>query len=97
MTTKPVLITEEMVAEQAKLLATQKAELEITLDQLEIRLRSIEASLAENENLRNKNQEFLTRVLQNFEDEWNRRSDYFPDIHLRMLESTAALVAPPKK
>jgi len=97
MSIKPSLVTQEAVVEQVKLLQTQKDELEVQLDQLEIRLRGIEASLAENEQLRTRNQELLTQVLQNFEDEWTRRAEFFPDLNRRILESAATLVAAPKK
>jgi regulator of replication initiation timing len=97
MSLKAVLITQEAVVDQVKQLETQKAEMEVELEQLEIKLRNIEASLAENEQLRVKNQELLDQTLQNAEEEWTRRSTHFPDIHRRILESAATLVATPKK
>ncbi len=97
MSVKAVLITQESVVDQVKQLETQKREMEVELEQLENKLRSIEASLAENEQLRTKNQDLLNQTLQNFEEEWNRRSSHFPDIHRKILESAAALVATPKK
>ena len=97
MSMKAVLITQEAVVDQVKQLETQKSEMEVELEVLENRLRGIEASLAENEQLRNKNLDLLNQTLQNFEEEWNRRTSHFPDIHRRILESAAALVATPKK
>ena len=91
MSLKAVLITQEAVVDQVKQLETQKSEM------LENKLRNIEASLAENEQLRVKNQELLNQTLQNSEEEWNRQSTHFPDIYRKVLESAAALVATPKK
>ena len=97
MSLKAVLITQEAVVDQVKQLETQKAEMEVEFEQLENKLRNIEASLAENEQLRVKNQELLNQTLQNSEEEWNRQSTHFPDIYRKVLESAAALVATPKK
>jgi hypothetical protein len=97
MSLKAVLITQEAVVDQVKQLETQKNEMEVELQQLEIKLRGIEASLAENEQLRAKNQDLLNLTLQNFEEEWTRRASHFPDIHRRILETAAGLVAAPKK
>ena len=97
MSVKAILITQESVVDQVKQLETQKREMELELEQLGNKLRSIEASLAENEQLRTKNQDLLNQTLQNFEEEWNRRSSHFPDIHRKILESAATLVATPKK
>jgi ABC-type branched-subunit amino acid transport system ATPase component len=96
MSIKPPLIDQEAVVEQVKLLKIQKSQMEVELEQLENKLRSIEASLAENDRLRTRNQTLLDQVMTNFDEEWKRRAEFFPDLHRRVLEAAASLVAPPK-
>ncbi len=97
MSVKPTLISQDAVVEQVKLLQTQKEEMETQLDQLEIKLKHIEASIAENDSLKTKNKQLLEQSVALFQEEWKRCADYFPEIRLKVLSSSADLVAPPKK
>jgi SMC interacting uncharacterized protein involved in chromosome segregation len=97
MSVKPSVISQEAVVEQVKLLQAQKADLEVQLDQLQIKLKNIEASIAENDDLRSKNKTMLEQCFSQFDEEWKRRAEYFPDIRLNVLNAASTLVAPPKK
>ncbi len=92
----PVL-PQEKVVEQVKGLGQQRDQLRIQLEQMEYRLKSIETSLAENDQLRAKVRELLVASNKLFEDEWSRHFEFFPDIHLRAVEDMVNLLAPPKK
>ena len=99
MSIKATPVNQDLVVEQAKSLGDQKAKLEIQAEVLERKLEMIKASLAENEELRTKNKELLQEVMKQFEIEWTRRAEFYPNIRLGILTSAAALNAPasPKK
>ncbi|NDG85915.1 MAG: hypothetical protein EBX52_12880 [Proteobacteria bacterium] len=97
MNIKAEIIPQDTVVDQVKTLSKQKEELEVQVDVLERKLEAIQASLAENDDFRNRNKELLVQVLKLSEDEWGRRAQLYPDIRLEILTSSAALNAPPKK
>jgi septal ring factor EnvC (AmiA/AmiB activator) len=97
MSIKAEVVSLETIATQTKELQAQKASLETKVDVLDRKIENIKASLAENEDLKKKNQELLEQVLKLFDEEWSRRAEYYPDIRLSILTSSAALNAPPKK
>ena len=97
MSIKSEVTPQETVVDQVKTLLQQKSELEVQVDVLERKLEAIKASLAENEDFKNKNKELLDQMMKLNDEEWNRRAHFFPDIRLEILTSSAALNAPPKK
>ena len=97
MSIKAEVIPQDTVVNQVKEMQIQKDALEIQADVLSRKLEQIKASLAENEDLRNKNKDLLDQVLKQFDEEWSRRAEYFPDVRLSVLTASAALNAPPKK
>jgi len=97
MNIKAEIIVQETVVNQVKDLQTQKDGLEVQSGVLERKLEQIKASLAENEELRNKNKSLLEEVLKLFDEEALRKAEYYPDIRLAVLTASAALNAPPKK
>ncbi len=97
MNIKAEIIPQDTVVNQVKELLVQKDELDIQSDVLSRKLDQIKASLAENEDLRNKNKALLEQVLKQFEEEALRKAEFYPDIRLGVLTASAALNAPPKK
>ncbi len=97
MNIKAEVIPQDSVIEQVKTLSLQNNTLETETEVLERKLEAIKASLAENETLKKTNEELLAETLRLFDEEWTRRADFFPDIRLEILTSSAALNAPPKK
>jgi len=97
MSIKADITPQETVVDQVKTLLQQKSELDIQVDVLERKLEAIKASLAENEDFKTKNKELLETMMKLFDEEWNRRGEFYPDIRLEILTASAALNAPPKK
>ena len=99
MTIKPLAIPQETIVDQVKALSTEKSALEVQIEVLERKLEGIKARIAENEDLKTKNKDLQEQVLKQFEEEWKRRAEYYPDLHLAILTKAAALNAapPPKK
>ncbi len=97
MSIKAEIVPQDTVIEQVKTLSLQNNGLETETEVMERKLEAIKASLAENESLKKTNQELLEQVLRLFDEEWMRRAEFFPDIRLEILTSSAALNAPPKK
>ena len=99
MTIKPLAIEQDAIVDQVKELSSEKNNLEVQIEVLERKLENIKASIAENEDLKTKNKILQEQVLKQFEEEWKRRAEYYPDIHLAILMKAAALNAapPPKK
>ena len=98
MTLKPNVITQEQVVEQMLALVPQKQALDSTLAQLEKRIHLIENSLKENDQPRTQVKELIHISLEHFNVEWKRKSDFFPEIRLAILQKTLELAAPaPKK
>jgi hypothetical protein len=94
---KAEIIPQDTIVNQVKELLVQKDGLDIQEDVLSRKLEQIKASLAENEDLRNKNKELLEQVLKQFSEEEQRKAEFHPDIRLAVLTVSAALNAPPKK
>ncbi len=88
---KPEIITQEKLIEEMSALKVQKADLTAQLHQLEHKLQHIESALAESEHLKKKTKELLSQSLENFAEEWKRKSEYFPDTRLKGLEKIIAL------
>ncbi len=97
MTAKSEIIPQEAVVDQVKTLSKQKDELEVHAEVLERKLEAIQASISENDELRNQNAALMEQTLKLFEDEWGRRAQFYPDIRLEILTVSAALNAPQKK
>ena len=97
MNIKAEIIPQDTVVNQVKELLVQKDGLDIQEDVLSRKLEQIKASLAENEDLRNKNKELLEQVLKQFAEEDQRKAEFYPDLRLAVLTVSAALNAPPKK
>lgn len=89
-----IKVQDAVVAEVKELLA-RKDVLETQTEVMARKVDSIKISIAENESLKKKNQELLTRVLTLFQEEWVRRGAYYPDIRQQILEKSASLNAPP--
>ena len=94
--TAPVL-PQDKVIEQVKGLSQQRNQLKSQLAQLEAKLQSIESSLGENDQLKAKVHELLTASYKNYEEEWKRHFEYFPEIHLRAVNDMVAILKPKKK
>ena len=60
------------------------------------RIDLIKASLTENDHLIERVQELSLERRSLFEEEWKRRANYFPDLHLAALEQMMIIVQPPK-
>jgi hypothetical protein len=93
MSLKPPPLPTEQVAEQAHALQQQQAQLEQQRDVLENRLQSIESSLGENENLRKQVEVLMAESLSHSQEEWKRKSEYYPDIRLQILQKALELLA----
>lgn len=92
------ILPQDKVIEQVKGLHQQKTQLETHLRQIEEKLHLIEASLKENDQLKSRVHDLLKTSFHHFEEEWKRRSEYYPDLHLNLLTKIAELyAAPPKK
>ncbi len=91
----PEIITPEQVAEQTHAMMQQKDQLESQIRDLSHRLKQIESSLAEAEGLKHKIQEQIKISVDHVNTEWKRKSEYYPEIRLKILEKTLELVAPP--
>jgi hypothetical protein len=89
-----VKVQDTVVAEVKELLA-RKAALETQAEVMGRKVDAIKVSIAENESLKKKNQELLSQVLNLFQEEWNRRGTFYPDIRQQILEKSASLNAPP--
>jgi hypothetical protein len=85
------VVPQEQVAEQVKGLTEQRDKLLLQIEQLERKHQLIEASLAENGVLTERVKALLAESAALFEEEWKRKSTYYPDIWLAVLEKAAAL------
>ena len=93
----PPVTPQTQVVEQIKALTDQKVLLDSRLRHSEEKLKLIEASLSENENLKARVRELLDQSLGFFQEEWSRKSEYFPDIRSQSLLKIVDWVNPPKK
>lgn len=94
MSLKPPIITQDQLMEQVQHMDQQKQQLESSLSLLRHKLELIEKSVGENDHLRAKVQELMNLSYQNFEAEWKRRTEYYPEIRLKILEKAIDLLAP---
>ena len=97
MSYSPSVTAQAQDNEQNKGLTSQKDQLNARLRQSEEKLRLIEASLNENDALKAKVRELLDQSLGFFQEEWKRKSDYFPDIRTQSLLKLVELISPPLK
>ena len=97
MSLKPDIVAQALVIDQVKGLIEQKYKIEVQIGQMEKRLKLIESSLAENDTLTERMHALLAESLSLFEDEWSRRSEYYPDIWLASMEQALITIQPPKK
>jgi hypothetical protein len=97
MSVKPDTVTQAQVIDQVKGLGAQKYKLEVQIELMEKRLKLIEASLAENDTLAERVKTLLAESLSLFEDEWNRKTEFYPDIRLASMEQALIAIQPPKK
>ncbi len=97
MSIAPPIIPQPEVIEQIKGLTSQKDQLLAHLRDVEEKARLIEVSLAENAALKAKVNELLDQSLGFFQEEWNRKSNYYPDIRAQSLTKISELINPPKK
>ena len=97
MSVVPLIIPQAQVIEQIKGLTAQKDQLNARLRQSEEKLRLIEHSLNENDALKAKVGELLDQSLGFFQEEWKRKSDYYPDIRAQSLLKLVELIIPPVK
>lgn len=94
---KPPIITATEVAEQTKNLLRTEREMQLTVRQLENRLVAIERSLAENETLRKAVKAMREESFSQFQIEWRKRKELYPDIRYGVISKTVELLTPPKK
>jgi hypothetical protein len=85
----PVMISQQAVMEQVNELKKQKQHLELMLEQAKYKQQTIEASIGENDQLREQVKLLMKESFELFAEEAKRRSTYYPDIHFKIL--TAAL------
>jgi hypothetical protein len=97
MSMKPPVITTVQVSEQTNNLMKTERDMQLTVRQLETRLAAIERSLAENETLRNVVRKQREDSFGQFQLEWRKRKDLFPDIRFAIITKTVELLTPPKK
>ena len=97
MSFSPPIIPQAQVIEQIKGLTTQQDHLLSQIRLAEEKLRLIQASLSENEALKARIHELMDQSLGFFQEEWMRKSEYFPDIRMLSLMKAVELVAPPTK
>ena len=97
MSLKPPVITQDQLIEQVQHMDQQKQQLDHTLSLLQHKLQMIEKSLGENDQLKHKVQELMEVSLNLFQEEWKRRTEFYPEVRLKILEKTVDLLAPPKK
>ena len=95
MSLKPVVITMEQLSEQLLNMSQQEKQLKSSLDLIKHKLHQVEHSLAENDNLRAKIHELMHQSFVHFNTEWKRRTEFYPDIRLRILEKAVDMIAPP--
>jgi hypothetical protein len=91
MSLKPDAVTQAQVIDQVKGLGEQKYKIEVQIELMEKRLKLIEASLAE------RVKTLLAESLSLFEDEWKRKTEFYPDIRLASMEQALIAIQPPKK
>lgn len=96
MSVTAIVITQEQTVEQIKDLHHQRDQLQIQLEQLERKLKMIESSLAENEELKVKVKVLLEASTKLFLEEWKRKHEYFPEIHLASVLDEIAVLNPAK-
>jgi TolA-binding protein len=94
MSLKPPIIAQDQLVEQTQHMSQQKDQLENSLDLLQHKLEQIEHSIGENDHLKTKVKELMDQSLGMFQTEWKRRFEFYPEIRLKVLEKTVALVAP---
>jgi hypothetical protein len=97
MSLKPDAVTQAQVIDQVKGLGEQKYKIEVQIELMEKRLKLIEASLAENDTLAERVKTLLAESLSLFEDEWKRKTEFYPDIRLASMEQALIAIQPPKK
>jgi conjugal transfer/entry exclusion protein len=95
MSLKPPVIPMTDIPEQTQVLLKQKEMLHMQIQQLQQHVQQIENSLQENENLKHKIQGLMADSMGAFKVEWERKSTYFPEIELSMLQKAMELIAPP--
>jgi len=95
MSLKPQVIPQTQLVDQVQQMDQQKRQLENSLDLLQNRLKMIESSLGENDRLRSQVTELADQSLGFFQEEWKRRTEFYPEIRLKELEKLLALIAPP--
>lgn len=97
MSMKPPVITAAQVADQTKNLLKSERDMRLTVRQLENRLVAIERSLAENETLRKSVKTMRDESFGQFQIEWRKRKELYPDIRFAVISKTVELLTPPKK
>jgi hypothetical protein len=94
---KPDIVAQPLVVEQVKGLIEQKHKLSVQVEQLEHRLKLIESSLSENDQMSERVKVLVAESLSLFEEEWKRKSEFYPDLWLASLEQALVQVAAPAK
>lgn len=97
MSVEAPILPQAKVIEQVKGLHEQKNQLQTHLTQIEDKLRMIEMSLSENDNLKKKVKELLAASHAHFMEEWKRRIEFYPDIRLASLQKLIEINAPAVK
>ena len=97
MTFKPEIVPQTQVVEEIRGLTDQREKLRVQAEQLEHKLKLVEASLAENDHLAVRVKELMAESLALFEDEQKRKSEYYPDLWLSAMEQALIAVVPPPK
>jgi chaperonin cofactor prefoldin len=95
MSLKPPVITQDQLIEQIQHMDQQKQQLDNSLGLLQHKLQMIEKSLGENDQLKHKVHELMEASLTHFQTEWKRRTEFYPEVRLKILEKAVALIAPP--
>ncbi len=91
---KPDVLTAQQVLDQAHELQKQKEILTLTLDQIHYRLKVIESSLIENDQLKKQVKVQLDESLELFDLEWKRKSEFYPDLHIIILQNAVDQLTP---
>lgn len=83
--------------EQIRDLQTLKANLQLEIDGIEGKIKSIESAFSENNHLRGAVAELIETFKKLNTDVWSKKSEFFPDIYLNMLLRLNEKFNPPKK
>ena len=83
---KPPIITQDQVIHQIQEIPPIMKEHQHQFEQLEKKLASVKTALEESDLLRHQVKELAQKSYDFFLEEWKRKSTYYPDIHLHLLE-----------